>query len=139
YAEIDQSETGVDLQEMKVSLINSGRSPVIEPGLEALICRGVQAGRLHAVPEVGKLGDISFVCVGTPSNENGSLGLGQVQRIVLRIGELHRNTDKFHVVIIRRTVLPGTVEDVVLPLLEQTSSKQTDKEFGMCMKSELMR
>ena len=108
FAEMGHSVTGVDLQEMKVSLINSGRSPVIEPGLEALISEGVEAGRLHAVQEVEKLGDISFVCVGTPSNENGSLGLGQVQRIVLRIGELLRNTDKFHVVTIR--IVPFCLE-----------------------------
>src|SRR5438128_11211019 len=90
FAEMGHSVTGVDLQEMKVSLINSGRSPIIEPGLEALICRGVQTGRLHAVQEVGKLGDISFVCFVTPSNENGSLGLWKLVSIGLRIGEVLR-------------------------------------------------
>ena len=132
-AEMGHSVTGVDLQELKISLIRSGKSPIIEPGLEQLIRRGVDAAGLQASPSVERLGDISLICVGTPSNENGSLDLGQVQRVVAQIGELLRTAHEFHVVVIRSTVLPGTVENVIRPLLEQISGKVDGTDFGICV------
>src|SRR5688572_22755801 len=89
-ARMGHSVTGVDLQEAKVDLINSGRSPIIEPGLEDLILQQVKSGHLRAAGRVEQLGDITLICVGTPSNDNGSFGLGQVMRIVEDIGNMLR-------------------------------------------------
>src|SRR5262245_46654890 len=104
---------GVDIDRLKVDSINRGTSAVVEPGLSELINSAVATGRLRATTETLEPADVSMVCVGTPSNENGSLCLDFVVRAASEIGDYLANTDRYHVVCIRSTVLPGTVENVV--------------------------
>ena len=131
--------TGVDLDVNKVNSINNSKSPIVEPQLEEAIAKAVGAGTLRARTSVEDLGDVSFVSVGTPSNENGSFGLSQILRVAEQIGMLLASTEHFHVVNIRSTVLPGTIEEKIIPLLEACSGKKVGLGFGVCINPEFMR
>src|SRR5580704_4508563 len=131
--------TGVDPDVNKVNSINNSKSPIVEPQLEDAIAKAVGAGTLRALTSVEELGDVSFVSVGTPSNENGSFGLSQILRVAEQIGILLAKTEHFHVVNIRSTVLPGTVEEKIIPLLESSSGKKAGLDFGVCINPEFMR
>ncbi|MFV0317272.1 MAG: nucleotide sugar dehydrogenase [Microthrixaceae bacterium] len=136
------SVIGVDPNRTKVDLINSGLSPIIETDIDDLIARTATSGHLRATDDVAEAvgaTDMSLICVGTPSNPNGSLDLSFVERVCEQIGQALAANDGFHVVVNRSTTLPGTVHDVVIPTLEKSSGLAAGVDFGVCNNPEFLR
>jgi len=130
---------GVDVDSAKVDEIRSGRSPVAEPGLDALVSQTVANGTLHATTsctEALNQAEMSLVCVGTPSGTRGSTELFYIRRAVHDIASalrvVTRPASGKHSLIVRSTVPPGTAEDVVAPMLNDFDSKEISVGVGMC-------
>lgn len=133
---------GVDLSRTKVEAMNLGISPVVEPRVKEIIAESHNAERLHATSsaETAVLNsEISFLCVGTPGLHNGKLDLGHIEPVCREIGEILKNKNSFHLVVLRSTVLPGTAETIVVPTLEKSSGKRMGPDFGVCVNPEFMR
>jgi GDP-mannose 6-dehydrogenase len=133
---------GVDPNALKVDFVRQGKSPIVEPGLDELIAAAVTAGRLVAgsdvVAAVAQC-EVLMVCVGTPGQPNGSLDLSYVRRVVQQIGEQLAGATAYKVVVIRSTLLPGSMQSVVIPALEESSQRQAGKDFGVCINPEFLR
>src|SRR5262245_43438090 len=133
---------GVDPETRKVDLINAGRSPIIEKDIGQIIERQVAAGRLSATRDVAaavRQSELLLVCVGTPSRGNGDIDLRYVQRVCEEIGAALRDHEEAPVVVIRSTMLPGTMHAMVIPTLEACSGKRAGVEFGVCINTEFLR
>ena len=133
---------GVDVNQTKVDIINGGKSPIVEAGVGELIGEMVAGGKLRATTdsaEAVEASEISLICVGTPSNSNGSLDLAYVKRVCQEIGGALERKRERHTVVIRSTMLPGTVETVVVPTLEVYSGKKAGRDFGVCINPEFLR
>jgi GDP-mannose 6-dehydrogenase len=131
--------TGIDIDPLKVRMIGNGKSPIIESGLQEIIDKAVASHHLRTTTTQIGPADMSIVCVGTPSNENGSLNLDNLIRVSEQIGEYLRKINSYHVVNIRSTVLPGTIEEKLIPIIEKRSQKLVGSNFGICMNPEFMR
>lgn len=134
---------GVDANPDKVAMVAAGRTPVIEAGLGELMAAGVAAGRIRATTdalEAVSASDLSFICVGTPSLSNGSLDLGQVEKVCGDIGAALATLGRTgHVVVARSTMLPGSMDEVVIPALERSSGLRAGVDFGICCNPEFLR
>lgn len=134
--------TGVDINPVKVGHINDGMTPIIEEQIGDLIASTVESGKLKATTDTVKAissTDISLVCVGTPSRPNGSLELDYVERVCAEIGQALASKEGRHIVVIRSTILPGTMRDLVIPTLEKHSSMKAGTGFGLCFNPEFLR
>jgi GDP-mannose 6-dehydrogenase len=133
---------GVDVNRLKVAIINEGRSPIVEPGIGELLAEAVRQKRLRATTDAAEAvadTDLSMVCVGTPANYNGSLDLTYIKRISQEIGAALASKRRYHVVVMRSTMLPGTVEETVIPILEVYSGKRAGRDFGVAINPEFLR
>lgn len=141
-AESGHEVVGVDPNLTKVEMIAAGRSPVIEEGLDDLIRSGVRSRRISvtsSAEEAVARTSVSMICVGTPSNGNGSLDLTQVEKVCQEIGLVLAERNERHTVVIRSTMLPGSTRDVVVPTLELASGLLAGVDLDVCVNPEFLR
>jgi GDP-mannose 6-dehydrogenase len=142
FARAGHDVIGVDVNPAKAEIINRGASPIVEPQINELIRDVVKAGKLRASTdssEAVKSTELSLVCVGTPGKPNGSLDLGHVRRVCEQIGAAVAEKSERHTVVIRSTMLPGSLENVIQPALESISRKKAGKDFGLAVNPEFLR
>jgi GDP-mannose 6-dehydrogenase len=133
---------GVEPNQLKVDLINSGKSPIVEPGLDELLAAQVKSGNFKATLDweaAIQNTDVAFVCVGTPSRANGGINTNFLERVCEQIGQALRKKNSYFTVVIRSTVIPGTVEKQLIFVLEFQSGKKAGVDFGVCMNPEFLR
>jgi GDP-mannose 6-dehydrogenase len=141
-ADLGHQVVGVDPVAAKVGLANRGISPVFERDLDRLMSDAVGKGRLRATTdgrEAVEATECSLICVGTPSRPNGDLDLTHVAAVSRQIGETLRTKAERHFVVIRSTVLPGTLKGLVIPTLEESSGKKAGVDFGVGNNPEFLR
>jgi len=133
---------GVDVSATKVAMMNEGRSPIVEERIGDLLAAAVRDGRLRATTDVADAvlaSDLSVVSVGTPGSSNGRISLDAVERVSVQIGEAIARKRGRHLVVVRSTVLPGSVRGTVVPALERASGRTLGDDLGVCFNPEFLR
>ncbi len=133
---------GVDIDPAKLALIRDGRTPVVEEGMVELMAKVVASGRVDVTDNVRQAvqdSDLSLVCVGTPSAPNGSQDQSAILRLAQELGQAIREKDRSHVLVFRSTLVPGTVETILRPLIEEASGKKEGTHFHICFQPEFLR
>jgi GDP-mannose 6-dehydrogenase len=133
---------GVDVNPTKVELMSRGQAPVVEERIGELTAEAVGSGALRATTDVTEAvlaTEISLICVGTPSAANGSLSTAYLERVAEEIGGVLADLGRWHTVVFRSTMLPGTCTDLLIPILEKESGKTAGVDFGVAVNPEFLR
>lgn len=134
--------TGVDINETKIEMINSGKSPIYEAGIDLLVEEAVSDKKLKATFDArGALleSGSSIITVGTPAKEDGSLDTTYLKRVCTKLGQVFANKDGFHTFVVRSTILPGMTEELVIPTIEEHSGKKVFIDFDVCVNPHFLR
>jgi UDPglucose 6-dehydrogenase len=139
-AELGHTILFVGRDQKKLALIDSGKSPIFEEGLDQLLEKNLE--RITTTTDLYRavqVADITVICVGTPSKEDGSIDLRQVTDVSTSIGKALRASGPYPVIVVKSTVLPGTTETLVIPLLEKESGKRAFADFGVASNPEFLK
>jgi UDPglucose 6-dehydrogenase len=140
FARLGHTVVCVDIDEEKVKKINDGIPPIYEEGLEGTL--GAYKDRVTATTDHRSAvmnTDVTFICVGTPSRKDGSIDLSAVKEATIQIAKILKEKNRWHLVVVKSTVLPGTTQNLVLPLLEQHSGKHVGTDLGLAMNPEFLK
>ena len=130
----------IDIDQQKIDNINKGISPIYEKDLDDLLT--TYHDHIHATTDYHQAihtTDITFICVGTPSEKDGNINLRHIKQATQEIAEELKHKKTWHLIVVKSTVLPGTTQNIVLPLLEKHSGKKPGHDFGVAMNPEFLR
>lgn len=133
---------GVDVNPLKTEVVRRGLAPVVEEEIGDVTARAVESGNLTVSDDPGQAvldSDVTMVCVGTPSRPGGGISTAFLARATEQIGAALARKAGWHVVVYRSTMVPGTCDEILIPILERESGKRAGRDFGVCVNPEFLR
>lgn len=133
---------GIDIDEKKIKAIQEGRSPIYEPYIETMLRDAITRKMFTLTTDAEnavKGSDFSFITVGTPNLPDGKIDLNYVRSASMDIGKALKEKSGYHLVVVKSTVIPGTAQNIVQPLIEKYSRKKCGEEFNLCVNPEFLR
>jgi UDPglucose 6-dehydrogenase len=133
--------TGIDIDEERIHMIQNGKAPIHEPRLNEMLRKAVKKKLLEATTDFSNASNTStsFLTVGTPSQPDGSIDLTYVKKATLDLGESLRKKRGYHLLVVKSTVIPGTTNNTVRPILEESSGKTIGPDLGLCANPEFLK